>query len=74
MATVSINSNRPITTSLIETSEYPIVDIKHSNKGVAINSILPFRIRLTSIKVPGYSATNFPGIDLQIIGLSNYIL
>ena len=35
---------------------------------------LPFKIRITNIKVPGYSPINVPPIGLAIIGLNNYIL
>ena len=35
---------------------------------------LPFKIRITNIKVPGYTPINVPPIGLAIIGLNNYIL
>ena len=44
------------------------------NRTVKIDSVLPFRVRFTSIKIPGYSSTNVPAIPLQVIGYSNYIL
>jgi hypothetical protein len=37
-------------------------------------SILPFRVRLTNISIEGYNPANPPGIGIQIIGFSNYIL
>jgi hypothetical protein len=37
-------------------------------------SILPFRLTLTNIGIEGYNPTNPPGIGIQIIGFSNYIL
>lgn len=48
--------------------------IVYKNPSVSISSTLPFRVKFTSIKVPGYSATNPPPIPLQVIGFSNYIL
>ena len=39
-----------------------------------VEDTLPFRVRFTSIMVPGYSSTNVPGIGVQVIGFSNYIL
>lgn len=48
-----------------------IVDLSPATK---ISQTLPFRIRLTNIVVPGYSANNIPGIGVQVIGFSNYIL
>jgi hypothetical protein len=35
---------------------------------------LPFKIRITNIKVPGYTPINVPPIGIAIIGLNNYIL
>jgi hypothetical protein len=40
----------------------------------SVEDTLPFRIRFTSITVPGYGPNNVPGIGLQVIGFSNYIL
>ena len=37
-------------------------------------SVLPFRLRLTNIGIEGYNPANPPGIGIQIIGFSNYIL
>jgi hypothetical protein len=48
--------------------------IVFKNPSVSISSDLPFRVRFTSIKVPGYSSSNPPPIPLQLIGFSNYIL
>ena len=41
---------------------------------VRIQEQLPFRIRFTTIGVPGYGPPGFPGIGIQIIGYNNYIL
>lgn len=57
---------------------YQVGNIKSSivyqKPGVSISSTLPFRVKFTSIKVPGYSSSNPPPIPLQVIGFSNYIL
>ena len=37
-------------------------------------SVLPFRVSLTNIGLEGYDPANPPGIGIQIIGFSNYIL
>jgi len=37
-------------------------------------SVLPFMVSITNIGIQGYSASNPPGIGVQIIGFSNYIL
>jgi hypothetical protein len=73
MATVVINNNTPVLTKLIEPVSFPNVKITHPNRGVNIDSVLPFRIRFTAIKVPT-SLGSVPAIPLQVIGFSNYIL
>jgi hypothetical protein len=37
-------------------------------------SILPFRLTITNIGLEGYDPANPPGIGIQMIGFSNYIL
>jgi hypothetical protein len=36
--------------------------------------ILPFRLTITNIGIEGYRENNPPGIGIQVIGFSNYIL
>lgn len=73
MATVTINNNAPVFTKVIEKVSFPNAEITQPNRGVNINSILPFRIRFTAIHIPT-SIGNVPAIPLQVIGFSNYIL
>jgi hypothetical protein len=73
MASVKI-FERKNKTAKIYTDRYSLTRISSSKKYVKINDVLPFRIRLTTVNIPGYSSTNIPGIGLQIIGVSNYIL
>jgi hypothetical protein len=73
MATAVINNSPPGFTRSIDRVSFPNTEIVEQNRGVKINSVLPFRIRFTTIKVPN-SIGNIPAIPLQIIGLSNYIL
>ena len=73
MTSVTINSNTPVFTKTIERVSFPNTEIIEKNRGVRINSVLPFRIRFTTIQIPD-SIANIPAIPLQIIGLSNYIL
>jgi len=58
----------------VEAKKYPRFFIKPSRQLVRIEETVPFRIRLTNITVPSYGANNIPGIGIQIIGYSNYIL
>ena len=73
MASVVINNNTPVFTSDIERVSFPNVEITQQNRGVNIDSVLPFRIRFTAIRIPT-SIANIPAIPLQVIGFSNYIL
>ncbi len=41
---------------------------------ITAESILPFRLTITNIGIEGYRADNPPGIGVQVIGFSNYIL
>ena len=61
-------------TRKIEAVDYPRFSIRSSKQTVLINDVLPFRVRMTNIMVPGYNANNVPGIGIQVIGFSNYIL
>jgi len=58
----------------IEESNYSISRIVNPTRTVRINEILPFRVRFTTIGVEGYGPNNIPGIGIQVIGYSNYIL
>ena len=73
MATVTINSNNPVATKIIERVSFPKAEIVDLNRGISINSVLPFRIRFTAIQIPN-SIGNVPAIPLKVIGFSNYIL
>lgn len=46
----------------------------NKNRRVSINEVLPFRIKFSSITVPGYGPSNVPPIGIAIIGFNNYIL
>ena len=48
------------------TADYP--------KTTTVTEVLPFRLTITNIGIVGYSASNPPGIGIQVIGFSNYIL
>jgi hypothetical protein len=73
MATAVIVDKSGLTRK-IEAKSYPKFSIILPRRFVKINETLPFRIRLTNITVPGYNSTNIPGIGIQVIGYSNYIL
>jgi len=56
------------------TVNYPITQIEYSAPLTMVESILPFRVRFSTIIVEGYSSSNPPGIGIQIIGFSNWII
>jgi hypothetical protein len=58
----------------INETDFGIAKIVNPTRVVRINDILPFRVRFTTIGVEGYGANNVPGIGIQVIGFSNYIL
>ena len=74
MASVKIYEKRPVFTKRIE-EDFSIKSTITENPGkVVINSTLPFRIRLTAIRIEAGGTSVVPPIPLQIIGYSNYIL
>ena len=75
VAQAIIIDEKKINTVIVENKKYSSTTISGINKGtVKINDVLPFRVRFTDIKIPGYGPNNVPGIGLQVIGYSNYIL
>jgi hypothetical protein len=74
MATVKIYDDRPVFTKRIEQDFAIRTSISAPSKNVVINSTLPFRIRLTAIRIEAGGSSAVPPIPLQIIGYSNYIL
>ena len=63
--TVAVSDLKPIP------SNFQKVDYA---KVITPASVLPFRLTITNIGIQGYDPANPPGIGIQIIGFSNYIL
>ena len=74
VAKAIITDKQKINTVLIENEGFFRSTVLESRGTVLINEVLPFRIRFTDIRIPGYNENNVPGIGLQVIGYSNYIL
>jgi hypothetical protein len=53
---------------------HPISQIKNPIRVTMVNQVLPFRVRFTTIGIEGYSSSTPPGIGLQVIGFSNWII
>lgn len=62
--------------SVIDIESKRVVEINPTceNRSAIVIYELPFKIRITNIKVPGYSPIDVPPIGIAIIGLNNYIL
>ncbi len=43
-------------------------------KTISVTQTLPFMLSITNIGIEGYRPNNPPGIGVQVIGFSNYIL
>jgi hypothetical protein len=74
MTSVKIYEKRPVLTKKIEQDFAIKTSISAPSKNVVISSTLPFRIRLTAIRIEAGGPNAVPPIPLQIIGYSNYIL
>lgn len=74
MATVKIYEDRPVLTKKIKKDFSINTSITFPKKQSAIRSTLPFRIRLTAIRIESATPGTVPPIPLQIIGYSNYII
>lgn len=73
MASVKISENLN-KVKTIKSSSFPIFDIKKTSKVVAIEPVLPFKIKFINVGIPGYSTNNPAPIGIAIIGFTNYIL
>ena len=62
-----------VTISDISLKSNAVVSVSYA-KIVTPADILPFRLTITNIGIEGVSQTNPPGIGVQVIGFSNYIL
>jgi len=58
----------------IQTSKFFKSRIRETPGSVRINSVLPFRVKITNIGIPGYAPNNPAPIGIAIIGFNNYIL
>lgn len=86
MAKTTISEGIALAVLVSATTISPLIqieDLKPSPSGivhvgypkvVVPADILPFRLRITPIGIEGYSPSNPPGIGIQIVGFSNYIL
>lgn len=75
MASVSIVEKSKKRLNKLKTIDYGIIDVKRRGwSTVLVEEDINFRVRFTNIGVEAYGRNNVPGIGIQVIGFSNYIL
>lgn len=75
MASVAITKKQTAATvKAVRAFAYGIISVTGPKPTVQITDVLPYRISFTNIGIPSYNANNVPGIGLQVIGYSNFIL
>lgn len=74
MATSVILDNLQNKTEKIFPIDYPLVQVENFTRNTLITEILPFRVKFSAIQIVAIGLGNTPGIPLQVIGYSNYIL
>lgn len=58
----------------IKAVEFGILKTRFEDRQVKAESILPFRVRFTSVDIPGYGRENPAPIGIAVIGINNYVL
>jgi len=74
MATALILNELNGKTKQIFSIDYPLIQVEDFIRTVVISEVLPFRVKFSAIQIQAISLGNTPGIGLQVIGYSNYIL
>jgi hypothetical protein len=74
MASAVITSKNPVITRIVEEVKEHRTFISAPTRLSIINDTLPYRIRFTDIQISSYTPSHVPGIGLQIIGYSNWII
>jgi hypothetical protein len=74
MATALILDELNGKTKQIFPVDYPLIQVKGFTRDTLITEVLPFRVKFSAIQIVAIGLGNTPGIPLQVIGYSNYIL
>jgi hypothetical protein len=74
MATAVIIDDYRNRVTIPQRVNHPLSQIKNPTRVTMVNQVLPFRVRFTTIGIEGPSSSNPPGIGLQVIGFSNWII
>lgn len=74
MATALIIDKLNGKTKQIFPIDYPLIQVENFTRNTLVTDILPFRVKFSAIQIVAIGLGNTPGIPLQVIGYSNYIL
>lgn len=75
MASVTILNKPNIVVKNLERNNFSKISVQEKdNKNITINEFLAFRIKIIDKDIVSFGVNNVPGVGLQIIGVSNYIL
>jgi hypothetical protein len=74
MATALILDKLKNKTERIFPTDYAEIKIEDFTRKAVITEVLPFRVKFSAIQIVAIGLGNTPGIPLQVIGYSNYIL
>lgn len=74
MAKAVIIDERKVKTRRLSQKLFPIFNIVRPKRSVVINQTIPFRVKFINIGIDPHGPNNVPGIGIQVIGYSNYIL
>lgn len=74
MATALILDELNGKTKRIFPIDYPLIQVEDFTRNTLVTNILPFRVKFSAIQIVAIGLGNTPGIPLQVIGYSNYIL
>lgn len=74
MSKAIIFDKKKVKTSKATNKKYFYFNIVRPKKVVLVKETIPFRVKFINIGIEGYGPNNVPGIGIQVIGYSNYIL
>lgn len=62
------------TTKSIKNKSFPLTNVSYDLVNAKIESVLPFRVKFTTIGIDGYGPGNPAPIGIAVVGINNYIL
>jgi hypothetical protein len=74
MAGIVITDISDIRFKKVKQYNNPIAKILFSPRKAKLKSVLPFRVKFTTIGIEGFNSSNPAPIGIAVIGVNNYIL